>query len=232
MSYAFDVAANNVSNANTISIAPAAGDVIVVFSETSSGGGSPTFTVADNVGGDSWVVPFSGQLQTTWYYSVAYLLNCPAGITTLTATFNGGTPGNTNMRAVAYSGVSGSYIGITSANFQTAPGSGANAITSNALNVTAQPSLLIGLCHDVAENGGFTAGSSPLAFTLRGTLLNGLAIEDTRVTATGNASATFTNSHASDNMVSWALAFSEGSGGGGGPQPLLMMNRRNVLYTI
>jgi hypothetical protein len=82
----------------------------------------------------------------------------------------------------------------------------------------------------VSTNNGFTAGTSPLAFTLRGTQYNGLAIEDARLTSTGSTSVAFTNTHSSDNFVTWALAFSEGSGGSS--QSPLLYNRRNVLYFI
>ena len=206
--YSFHVAANNVPNGNTVTISPSAGDLIVVYSTTSSGGGSPTVTFSDNAGG-TWVnTNINNAITNSWCNAIGYCLNCPAGITTITCTYNGGTPGNCEIRAVAYSGISSAtYIGVTAINTQATPGTGSNLIVSAALNVTSQPALFIGIDHNTNSNGGGSAGTG---FTARGTQLNGTYIEDQEVTSTGNATATFTSTRgALDTFATWAIAFYE-----------------------
>jgi hypothetical protein len=88
-----------------------------------------------------------------------------------------------------------------------------NGIVSNNVNVTAAPALLLGWMCDEFGNGGWTAGSSPNAFTRR---VNGNynMLQDFRITSTGNALANATNTHgATDDFVSYVIAISESGGG-------------------
>jgi hypothetical protein len=208
MSYIFDVQASNVSNANTITISPTAGDLIVLTC-ASTGGVTPTITVADNIGSDAWIVPLNNATGTVYQVSIAYLINCPAGITTLTVTFSGGTPGIVFLSAVAYKNISSaSFISVTALNSQTAPGTGTNAITSAALNVTSEPAILLGYMIDNTVSGTTSAGTG---FTKRvsNPSSSGTYVEDIEVLATGNAFATFTNATGTNTYNTWALAFIE-----------------------
>jgi hypothetical protein len=211
MAYAYVKDGANASNGNTITFSPTnSGDLLVVCISTSAGGGSPTVTFTDNLS-DTWSTAQATVNDGNGaYHSIFYLLNCPAGITTLTATFNGGTPGTCNMVVAEYSGLA-SYIGVATKNTQASPGTGTNAITSNNVNVSTQPALLLGYTYDINQNNVSAAGTSPLAFTLRyGASQNtGQAFEDARVTATGNALANFTTIHGTDTFTTFAVAFAE-----------------------
>jgi hypothetical protein len=208
MSYTYRTSANNSANANTITISPTAGDVVVLISMTSSGGGTPTMTVADGQSGVWTTTSINGTANGAGYYaSIAYCLNAPAGVTTLTATFNGGTPGNCDMAATSYGGLSSpSFVGINH-NYQNSPGTGTNAIVSAALNVGAIPALFIGIVTDGTGNGGTTAGTG---FTRRVNNVTSLDIttEDPGAEVTGSQIATFTNTtHGTDMFDTYAIAF-------------------------
>jgi hypothetical protein len=123
-----------------------------------------------------------------------------------------------------FSGLSATgFQGISTFSEQVTPGTGANLITSNSFSVTTQPAALIGWTVDIGQNGGWTAGTSPLAFTRR---VNGTAImlEDARVTSTGSALATATNTHGTaDTFMSYVMAISEGSVAGAAFTPLTIV---------
>jgi hypothetical protein len=212
MAYAFVGKAINASNANTITYSPTAGNYLVVVSATSAGGGSPTATIADGHSG-SWTTQKAAvQDDGDLFYSVYTCGSAASGVTTVTLTYNGGTPGNTYLAILEYSGLSPTgWIGISAFKNQTAPGAGANAITSNSVNVTTQPAALIGWINELGANGGTTAGTSPLAFTIRVTTSGVIGIEDARVTATGNASLTATNTAhgGADGFTTYVMAISE-----------------------
>jgi hypothetical protein len=214
MPYAFVGSGANSANGNTITYSPTAGNTIVVTVATSSGGGSPTFTVADNGSGSTWTVRKAAAQDGSGilFYGLATGV-VGTGVTVITFTFNGGAPGTTQMNLVEYSGLSATgWQGISAFNKQTAPGTAANALTSNNFNVTTQPALLLGWVADEDADNGQTAGTSPIVFTRR---VNGVVsmIEDARVLATGNAAATATAgaSNGSDNFYSYVLAISEPS---------------------
>ena len=223
-----------VSGSNTLTVAPTAGDLILIYTHTSVGGGSPTVTFSDN-SSSTWVTTSvnASNVGTSGgnYYSFGYCLAANSGVTTITATFNNGTPGTCFITAIAYSGMtSPSYEGISAVNVQTNPGTGANAIVGGTNNVTAQPALVIGLTdNDSGPNAGYTAGAG---YTIRYTgATTGVGIEDLEALSTGNQTATFTNaSHGTENFVTWTLAFAEGGGGPAGPAPLYY--QRKVLYFI
>jgi hypothetical protein len=209
--YAYVGSASNASNANTVTYSPTAGNYLVLFSETSSGGGNPTITVADNgTGGSGWTTKLNA-VNVGVYSSVAICPTASTGDTTITVTYNGGTPGSTQISVVEYSGLSSTgWQGITTGNQQTAPGTGANVVTSNALSVSPAPAALIGWSMELGGNAGTTAGTSPLAFTRRVNVSVNM-VEDVRITSTGSNSATFTNTvhGGTDNFSSYALAITE-----------------------
>lgn len=209
---------HNTANGNTITYTATPGNYLVVGVFTSAGGGSPTATIADNGSGSTWTT----QLATTTFASSFFTFFsgvAGTGVTTITLTFNGGTPGSVIAGVVEYSGLSATgWQAISAGNLQAVPGSpagtGTNAVTSNALTVAAQPAALVGWVFELGGNGGGTAGTSPITFTRR---LNfgGIMTEDARVVSTGSAVANATNSNGSvDSLVTYAIAISESGGGG------------------
>lgn len=206
MAYAFVGSGVNSANGNTVTYSPTAGNALVILIGTSPGGGSPTVSVSDNKG-SSYQVAKAQTANPSFWSGVEYLLNCQSGITTITCTFNGGTPGQCNILVLEYSGLS-SFIGCTSANAQSAAGTGANAVVSSALNVTSQPAAFIGLCYDSNQNHPASAGTG---FTARYGLAtgDGLFAEDERITSTGNQTATLTLNTGTDATQTYAIAFAE-----------------------
>jgi hypothetical protein len=218
MAYAFVNSAQNAANANTITYSPTAGNFLVVVSGTSAGGGTPTVTaISDNgTGGSGWSTGKATVQDGTvnnFFFSVFYSPVASNGATIITLTYNGGTPGTTNLAIVEYSGLSATgWQGISAFNEQPNPGTGTNAITSNNLNITTQPAALIGWTIDENSNGGMSSGTSPIVFARR---VNGNfnMLQDARVTATGNAAATATSTHgAADDFISYVMAISEPGG--------------------
>jgi hypothetical protein len=216
--YAFVSQAQNASNGNTVTVSPAAGHFLIVVSQTSAGGGTPTASISDNLG-DTWTVGKATSQDGTIannFFSIFYLPVAPAGITTITLTYAGGTPGAANIAFVEYSGLSSTgFQGVSTFNQQQNPGTATNAITTNNINVATQPGALIGWFNDGAGSGGWTAGTSPLTFTMR---VNGSfnMLEDARVTATGNALANATSTHGTtQTYITYAIFIAEPSSGGG-----------------
>lgn len=202
------------SSTNAVTYSPTAGNLLVVFSATSIGGGNPTFTVSDG-SSDTWASAVSAaQLSGTGLYlGIAYTLSVGSGVTTVTLTYNGGSPGQVDVWAIEYSGAGASFFGVSAGNSQATPGTGTNVLTSNALNVTSGvPALILGLIDDdtraantMAAGTGYTARGSPAGTS------TSLLIEDLRATSTGNQTATGTDAThgGTDTYGSFVLAFAE-----------------------
>src|SRR5258708_1993093 len=83
---------------------------------------------------------------------------------------------------------------------RTAPGTGANAITSTSITTTVNGDLIYGVCFDQGTaTPASTAGTSPLSFTLRGSDLDptdafSVVSEDAVQSAAGSVNTAFTNS--------------------------------------
>ena len=218
MAYAFVGSATNSANGNTVTYSPTAGHLVVVMVGSSGGGGNPTVTVSDNKSSSYSTAKATAGIGATGYFQSAfYLANAPSGITTITCTFNGGTPGQTNILVAEYSGIATTtpLIVASAINAQASPGTGANAVISPTVNVTSQPAALLGFSYDVNQNHQASAGTSPLTFTARyGTASNdGLFLEDARVTATGNTNTASTAGTGTDSFGTIAMAFSEAASG-------------------
>src|SRR5258708_17264178 len=83
---------------------------------------------------------------------------------------------------------------------RTAPGTGANAITSTSITTTVNGDLIYGVCFDQGTaTPASTAGTSPLSFTLRGSDLDptdafSVVSEDAVQSPPGSVNTAFTNS--------------------------------------
>jgi len=211
MSYAYVTTGANSANSNTISFTPTnANDLLVLVSSTSSGAGTPTITSVVDNNGVSWAVgvaTFQGASSGSWY-SVYYLLNNEAGITAVTVTYAGGTPGTCNISITEYSGVgtaTSAFLGAAKA-FQASPGTGTDALSSPTLNVGAVPALILGISIDyneasIAAGTGFT---SRFNSTVGGSVV---MVEDLLASVLGNQKATATASTGTDIFATFVLAF-------------------------
>ncbi len=136
--------------------------------------------------------------------------------TSITATYNGGTPGSVSLYCIEYSGIAltSPLIGVSAVNLQSSPGTGTNAVTSNALNVsTGVPALVLGLISDQSGLGMSAGTGYTLRFDNGGTGGDALLGEDLRATVTGNQTATGTTTHGTDTFVSYVIAFGESAVG-------------------
>jgi hypothetical protein len=216
--YAFGSAVGNVSSGNTITISPPTGALVVVYSVTSGGGGTPTVTFSDN-SSSAWANASNNVVGSDGlHYSVGYCLNAAAGVTTITATYNGGTPGTANLVAITYTGLSSpSFVAITAPNVQASPGAGTNAITTAALATGSTNALFIGFSIDSsAGNTGLVAGTGFTQRYSNNTGGLGVFAEDPNAEVTGSQTATWTAStHSTDTYGSLAVAFADNASGGG-----------------
>jgi hypothetical protein len=218
MAYAYVGSALNSSNSNAVSYSPTAGNLVVVFSETSAGGGTPTATITDNQSSPGWttaIASVKASSSPVEWLTAFYLPNCGSGITTITLTYNGGTPGTTNLLVVEYSGIAtSSPLTGTAYQAQSAPGTTTDAISSTAGAISKAPAAIVGCSFNIEEDTYFVAGTG---FTGRNTA-SYIVVEDQRQTSTGSYAATWTDSTkgGSDNYLTVMLAFAEPSGGGGG----------------
>lgn len=213
MAYAFVQKVNNAANAPTLAIAPSAGNLLLVCSQTSTGAG-PIASLTDNLSSTySTALATISPAGSSYNYTFFYLKNVPTGITGITESFSGGsTPGNCSISALEYSGLdpTSPFIGITAGNVQVAPGTTANLITSLTLSLSVVPCALIALCNDEAGNAA-TAGTG---FTSRGAGFNSAGeglYEDQRFTVNTTPAATYTSAThgATDTFTTFALAFAE-----------------------
>jgi hypothetical protein len=94
----------------------------------------------------------------------------------------------------------------------TGGGTAANAVVSGNVNVLSQPGMLFGISGDINGTTGISAGTSPIAFTGRGTIWTSWVGEDAAIAATGNAQATFTGTGAYDTYQTLAAYFPNASG--------------------
>jgi hypothetical protein len=219
---AFVQVARNTANALFVNISPTAGNLLVFSSATSSGGGTPTLTSLQAMSGTggtgSVLASFTISLATTipnnYYVTGAYLPNLPAGTASILANFNGLTPGEIYIQVSEYSGIATtSPLIVATRQFQTTPGTTANALSSGTASVSSIPAFLVGASFDENGNAGdIVAGTS---FTLRGTNTAQFSLEDRRETgATGSYAATATapTNGALDKYDTNLMAFAEAAG--------------------
>ena len=216
--YAFNSSGVNFTTQNVVPLTPPTGALMVAFSNTSGGGGTPTVGFSDN-SSSVWANASNNVVVGGIHYSVGYCLSALAGVTAITATYNGGTPGSTNLCAAAYTGlVLPVFVAVSAPNTQVAPGTGANLVTANALACGSIPTLFIGCSTDFSNaNDGLTVGTG---FTLRADLIafsnaGQMYIQDPNAEVTGSNTSTYTvASHGTDTYASLSIAFSDNASGG------------------
>lgn len=204
------------TSGSPISYSPTAGNnvVVAIFNTVTSGTLTAALTDSEsnlysnplNEAG-----PYSG---LNYFVSLFYLPNVPAGITSFTPSFSGGVVGNIYVFVAEYSDTHPwTFLGVPTpaGNGQNAPGTGANAITSNTINITSVAAVLIGFVLN-PSNHPVSAGTSPLAFTLDfGTAGDGISVEHAAVLSSGNAAATATTVNAANDFITTAIAFADGA---------------------
>lgn len=202
---------NTALGANTVSISPPTGSLVAIYSVTSGGGGTPTVVFSDDAL-SVWSNASNNVSVSGHHVSVGYTLASAVGMTTITATYNGGTPGTCDLLAVAYTGlVSPSFVAVSAPNVQASPGTGANAITANALNCGAINALMLVLSDELGNHSNMSAGTGyTLRFNSTVSAGDGMAVEDPGAEVTGSQTGTYTSTNGStDTFVTLSIAFAD-----------------------
>jgi hypothetical protein len=223
MPYAFVGGASNAANSNTFNYSPTAGSLIVLASLTSAGGGNPQITSVVTIGGGAVSLavgnPATADSNGIWHGD-AWLKNCPAGVTGFTVTYNGGTPGTCRLSCVEYSGIdtAAPLVCTPSLNFQTAPGTGTDALSTAATSITAQPALTLGIfMSDGADN--ISAGTGEVGDFISA---DNFRYASKRATSTGSKTLTATAvSVGTGFFTAHFLAFQEPASGAAATQGLV-----------
>lgn len=203
-----------------------AGNAIVAFLfDGSNLSGPTTHTVADGQG--SYTSQGSSALDTSnavWVQPFV-LENANAGTHTITGTINTGDACYLRVVEVGASGA-GSFSGANS-QFQSAPGTVADVVSSGSVTITAAATLMA-MSTDTASVVPSNEPTAGTGFTSRDNNANGTIgawrLESKALAA--NAAGTFTAVTGTDNYVTAAVAILNGAGGGGGgPAPLPQVGR-------
>lgn len=188
-----------------------AGNLAVWVSRTSSGGGDPQVLTCDT----NTAVAFSSANATYQnsigeWYTFKYLENVGSGVTSVTATYNGGNPGTINTALVEFSSIAAASAFITSVKqTQATPGITTDAITSGATSVTVgSAALVLGITFN--QGGGDTVGGTGYTTELDN---DELTVYHKRITTTASHAATATAGIRGllDSYETVMLAFNEPS---------------------
>ncbi len=227
MAYAYVGSAITSTETTSVTYSPTPGNALILILNAGSGNGNCYATSI--TGGGTWTSLFgtlgsSGNTiedGNSFYDGIYYCLNCPSGITALTINTNV-SPGQRGVAIIEYSGLNGGLVNYAETSYATNPGTGANAWTSGNVNVNNVPAALIGVAFGTSSPG-FTAGTSPTAFTSRlaSTFANGdpMIFEDARITSSGNVAATAGSTLGAQLGMIVGVAFAETSSPTPGPLP-------------
>lgn len=220
----------NSANANTVTIAPAAGSVITIVSKTSSGAGTPTVTgivTNGSVALDQRVATYQDATTLEWF-TVFDLKNCPSGVTSLTVTYNGGTPGTVYLVVTETTGAdtTAPFV-VVQHNHQSSPGLTSNAITSGTTTtIGTLPALILGIVANNNSDGDTVAGTG------YGTAImanNDWCVFAKRATTSPQqVTATAATHGNTDEYTTFLIAYAE-AGAGGASQVLSPWQQRGAM---
>ncbi len=185
----------------------ATGDTAVVF-VTYGGAGSTTTSVSD---GTNTYTQVGTELTDTAFNQRVDIFECinpTPGTYTVTCTY-GASHNYLGIGVVVYSGFTGAAEDY-SGNWQQAPATTANAVTSGNVTPTNVPACIIGMT--LAEGSATISAGTDFASrgnfaTLDTAFTNVTKIEDKTVSTTADVAATFTTSSSSLNTLTVALAY-------------------------
>ena len=195
-----------------------AGNTLVAHCGFSAGAG--TISVSD---GTAYSTGDSKRNDTNQDGQVFYLENVGSGTHVITATNTVSQPFR-RIRVYEISGLAtSSSLDKNVGQGQTAPGTGANGISSSATAATANATdFILGLTQNGSMNDpGTGTTSAGTGYTINGSNRI-MAAESKSVAATGAQTATFTQSSAA-TATTHVLAFKESGGGGGGTTQQFLM---------
>jgi len=191
----------------SISYSPTVGNMLIVFSATTAGGGSPLLSVTDNIG-SKWLPALPTTAADIWFAGAWYLPRCPAGITTITLSYNGGAPSTLRNCLVEYSGGPPPSIPLNTKPAAFTFSTAVDGIVAPSIYVTPPPAMVVAFCGDISGTG--TTAVAGTGYTSRFTTTQ-TQVEDARFSSAGVRTPTFTDTTtgATDSFVVMTLAFSE-----------------------
>lgn len=210
-----------IGTGGSTTISTTSGDIVLLVSMTSGGAGSPYVTAISGAG-STWNTSVLGTFGTsssyilkgTLYMSAFYAYAASTGSTTITPTYNGGTPSTAIVFAADCTAVaSSSPLASNIYNYQTSVANTANAVTvagGTGSDSVTSGNLIVGFFRQSSST--LTAGTSPIAFTSQVSGANGL-IEWGLANTTGTFDATATNGNSNTNENSWQLEIKARAGG-------------------
>jgi hypothetical protein len=212
---------NSADSGAYINITPTAGNSLFVTNMISGSAGPCTgFTAYSSTAGGgtalgTFTIPAALASTQIGSYNVIglYLLNIPSGINSIKGVWTGGTPGSNFITVTELSGVASSGGFVTGKqNTQSAPGTGANAITTGTTSVSSSAKYLLGVCSDFLGNNTFAVGSS---YTIIGTKGPDSIAEGQGISSSGSYAATFTDSTngSADDYATWMFALAAAGSG-------------------
>jgi hypothetical protein len=180
--------------------------------------GSVTPSVSDGTNTYTQLGTTLVDVATGSSYALFECKNTAAGTVTVTFTLTSPGAAFRTMTIARYSGADTSVAGIAAKQGQSAPGTGATAVSSGNLTPGSQPGTLVGFGYDDSGSSTLNAGTG---FTSRGTMANqdaafGTAsrVEDIAITSTSAVAATFgsPSGGGTDNFTAFAVFFPDAAG--------------------
>lgn len=144
---------------------------------------------------------------STFTLATYYFLNTTGGACTVTVTFAGAIT-YASLQVAEYSGIATSAaLDKFASNSQTAPGTGANAITSGSVTPTTNGQLILGWTTALTVGAGTVSAGT--GFTGRVNVFGDTLFEDQVQGAAGAIAATFTGTNAASNYTTLISTYKE-----------------------
>jgi hypothetical protein len=198
--------------AASVSYSPTAGNLVKVSVGFTKLTGAPNPSITDSQSnGYTIAQAFSQGGSSGNYLATWYLANVPAGITSFTVSFTSGTA-TPYILVQEFTGLSlaqngsSALLGSSTMAYVTAPGTGANAISSNAFTIGSYPAMLSSVVFDPGLNNVSAGTGLTQRFSTPG---DALSAGDARFTGTGAQSSLWTTANGSDNFLVENSAFVE-----------------------
>lgn len=202
--------AANGSSTVTITLGSAipAGAAVCIFAGFASSAVAADLTVTDNASGNTYTeLDFNN--PGSFGLATFYGLNIQNSPTTITFSSGSFAMNFSHVFVETFTGVATtSALDVHAINPQTtAPGTGANAVTSGNVTTTANGDLLCGGTVDLQGAGTISHGTSPISYTQAESTANAYMTEyAVQSTASATTPATFTASSASDQFITAIVA--------------------------
>jgi len=202
----------------TLGAAVSVGDYIVGMAGASSDGNPITAVVDTSL--NTYTIQSNATVDTTnaQFGQTFFARVTTSGTPTVTVTFTI-TPNSRRVIVAAYSGLANPAVDGTAGNWQSAPGTGANAVTSTAITPSQDGDLIMGYTQDSGGGGNISAGTN---FTGRNALEAILRLEDLVQGTAASIAATFTQAAPDGAKITHIVAFKAAAAAGGTPQRTLI----------